>query len=158
MPILFPAAPLHPSSMTLGAKILVIAAALCLLLWGIFLAAGAQPLFETASLQVVYGEHEDFFADAVVYQKGRNAASYILHLPRARTAYRWWAVDLKEMTITAVGAPHSLGLRKYLMRRDRGGTNIGDAAKMGEWFWHFTESGAAFAGNGFTCSVRRIKK
>jgi hypothetical protein len=143
--------------MTLGAKILVIAAVLFLLLWGIFLAAGAQPLFETGSLQVIYGEHEDFFADAVVYQKARNATYYILHLPRARSSYRWWTIDLKDMTINLGGAPHSLGLRKYLLRGDRGGTNIGDAAKMGDWFWHFTESGAAFSGNGFTCSVRRAK-
>jgi hypothetical protein len=144
--------------MTLGAKILVSAAVLCLIVWGIFLAAGAQPLFVSGSLQVIYGEHEDFFADAIVYQKARKGSYYILHLPSARPAYRWWTVDLKEMTITAGNAPRSLGPRKFLLRRDRGGTNIGDSAKMGDWFWHFDESGAAFSGNGFTCSVRRSKK
>jgi hypothetical protein len=144
--------------MTLGAKILVIAAVLCLIVWGVFLAAGAQPLFKTGSLQVIYGEHEDFFADAVVYQKARNSTYYILHLPHARSAYRWWTVDLNDMTIAVGGAPHSLGPRKYLLRGDQGGTKIDDAAKMGDWFWHFDDSGAAFSGNGFTCSVRRTRK
>jgi hypothetical protein len=140
--------------MTLGVKILVIGAVLCLLLWGIFLAAGAQPLLETRSLQVIYGEQEDFFADAVVYQKVRNDRYYILHLPRARPAYRWWTVDFGDMTITAGNAPRSLGSRKYLLRGDRG-TNIDEKQKMGEWYWHFTEAGAAFSGNGLTCSVRK---
>jgi len=144
--------------MTLGAKILVIAAVLCLLLWGIFLAAGAQPLFVTGSLQVIYGEHEDFFADAVVYQKARNSTYYALYLPRARSAYRWWTLDFEDMTIIAGSAPRSLGSRKYLLRGDRGGTKIDDKQKMGDWYWHFTETGAAFSGNGFTCSVRRAHK
>ena len=144
--------------MTLGAKILVIAAVLCLLLWGIFLSAGAQLLRETGSLQVIYGEHEDFFADAVVYQKYRNDSYYILQLPRARPAYRWWAVDFGEMTITAGKAPRSMGSRKYLLRGDRGGRSVDNKEKMGEWYWHFTESGAAFSGNGFTCSVRTPQK
>jgi hypothetical protein len=144
--------------MTLGAKILAIAAVLCLIVWGVFLATGAQPLFKSGSLQVIYGEHEDFFADAVVYQKAGSSTYYLLHLPRARSAYRWWAVDLNDMTIAVGEAPHSLGPRKYLMRRDQGGTKISDAAKMGDWFWHFDGGGAAFSGNGFTCSVRRTEK
>ena len=144
--------------MTLGAKILVTAAVLCLLLWGIFLGAGAQLLRESDSLQVIYGEHEDFFADAVAYQKFRNDSYFIVHLPRARPAYRWWAVDFKEMTLTAGNAPRSLGSRKYLLRGDRGGRSIDDRQNMGEWYWHFTEGGAAFSGNGLTCSVRRTQK
>jgi len=144
--------------MTLGAKILAIAAVLCLLLWGAFLGAGAQLLREAGSLKVIYGEHEDFFADAVVYQKFRNSSYYILHFPRARPSYRWWTVDFKEMTITSGKAPRSLGPRYYLLRGDRGGTKIDDRKNMGEWYWHFTETGAAFSGNGFTCSVRKTGK
>ena len=144
--------------MTLGAKILVIAAVLCLIVWGVFLTTGAQPLFKSGSLQVIYGEHEDFFTDAVVYQKARDSTYYILYLPRARSAYRWWTVDFNDMTIAVGGAPHSLGHRKYLLRGDQGGTKISDTAKMGDWYWHFDESGAAFSGNGFTCSVRRTGK
>jgi hypothetical protein len=143
--------------MTLGVKILVIAAVLLLIVWGVFLAAGAQPLFMTGSLQVIYGEHEDFFTDAEVYRKARNHTYYILHLPRARSAYRWWTIDFNDMTIAVGGAPHSLGPRKYLLRGGHGGTKIDDSAKMGDWFWHFDERGAAFSGNGFTCSVRKIK-
>ncbi len=143
--------------MTLGAKILVIAAVLCLLLWGVFLVVGAQPLRQTVALQVIYGEHEDFFDDAVIYQKVRNGAYYVLHLPRARAAYRWWTVDFKNMTIIVGGAPRSLGSRKYLLRGDRSGTKIDDKQNMGDWYWHFTESGAAFSGNGFMCSVRKAK-
>jgi len=142
--------------MTLGTRILVIAAVLCLIVWGVFLAVGAQPLFKTGSLQVIYGEHEDFFADAVVYQKARNSAYYIIHLPRARSAYRWWTVDFNDMTIALDGAPHSMGPGKYLLRGDQGGTKIGNAATVGDWFWHFDDSGAAFTGNGFTCSVRKV--
>lgn len=143
--------------MTLGAKILAVAAVLCLILWGAIFYVGAQPLTRTEALQVIYGEQEDFFSDAAVYQKVRNSTYYILHLPRARAAYRWWAVDFKDMTITADAAPRSLGPRKYLLRGDHGGTRIDDRRKMGEWYWHFTDAGAAFAGNGFTCSVRRTK-
>jgi hypothetical protein len=144
--------------MTLGAKILVISAFLCLIVWGVFLAIGAQPLFRTGSLQVIYGEHEDFFADAEVYRKARNHTYYILHLPRARSVYRWWTVDFNDMMIARGGAPHSLGTWKYLLRGDQGGIKIDDAAKMGDWFWHFDDSGAAFFGNGFTCSVRRMNE
>lgn len=140
--------------MTLGAKILVIAAVLCLIVWGVFLATGAQPLFETGSLQVLYGEHENFYSDAVVYHKARNSTYYILYLPRARPAYRWWTVDLNDMTIAVGEVPHSLGPWKYILRGDQGGTRISDAEKMGDWFWHFDDLGAAFSGNGFTCSAR----
>ena len=140
--------------MPLGAKILTAAAILCLLLWGAFLALGAQPLIESGTLAVIYGEHEDFYADAVVYQKVRNETLFLIHLPRARAAYRWWSVDLNDMTISLIGAPRSVGSRKYLLRGDRR-TKIDDNLKMGDWYWHFTESGAAFAGNGFMCSVRK---
>jgi hypothetical protein len=143
--------------MPLGAKILTAAAILCILLWGAFLALGAQPLIESGTLAVIYGEHEDFYADAVVYQKVRNETLFLIHLPRARAAYRWWSVDFKNMTIIAGKVPRSLGSRKYLLRGNRGGTKIDDNQKMGDWFWHFTESGAAFSGNGFMCSVRKAR-
>ena len=47
-------------------------------------AGGAQPLASTDALQVIYGEHEDFFADAAVYRKAGGSGTYVLHLPRAR--------------------------------------------------------------------------
>jgi hypothetical protein len=141
--------------MPLGAKILTAAAILCLLLWGAFLALGAQPLKESGTLTVIYGENEDFYADAAVYQKMRNETLFLVHLPRARAAYRWWSVDFKNMTIIAGNAPRSLGSRKFLLRGEPNGAEIGNKDKMGDWFWHFTESGAAFSGNGFTCSVRK---
>ena len=141
--------------MPLGAKILTAAAILCLLLWGAFLALGAQPLKESGTLTVIYGENEDFYADAAVYQKMRNETLFLIHLPRARAAYRWWSVDFKNMTIIAGNAPRSLGSRKFLLRGEPKGAEIGNKDKMGDWFWHFTESGAAFSGNGFTCSVRK---
>jgi hypothetical protein len=144
--------------MTFGAKILALAAALCLLLWVGFLVIGAQPLVAANTLKIIYGEQEDFFSDAAVYQKVGNGGLYILHLPRARPAYRWWTVDFRDMAITVGGAPRSLGTRMYLLRGERGGTRIDDRQKMGEWYWRFTEGGAAFAGNGFTCSVRKTGK
>jgi hypothetical protein len=143
--------------MPLGAKILTAAAILCILLWGAFLALGAQPLKESGTLTVIYGEHEDFYADAAVYRKVRNETLFLIHLPRARPSYRWWSVDLNDMTIILIGAPRSVGSRKYLLRGDPRGTDVGNKEKIGDWFWHFTEQGAAFSGNGFMCSVRKAK-
>jgi hypothetical protein len=143
--------------MTLGSKILVFAAVLCLLLWALFIITGAQPLQESKALQVIYGVQEDFFADAAVYRKVRNDTFFILYLPHARPAYRWWTVDFRDLTISAGSAPRTVGSRKYLLRGDRSGTKIDDRAKMGDWYWHFTETGAAFSGDGFSCSVRKNK-
>ena len=143
--------------MTLGAKILTAAAIICLLLWGSFMALGAQPLKQINTQTVIYGEDEDFYADAVVYRKVKNETLLLINLPRARSAYRWWSVDLKNMTINLIGAPHSIGSRKYLLRGDPHGTEIGNKDTKDEWSWHFTEQGAAFSGNGFMCSVRYAK-
>ncbi|MEK6742207.1 MAG: hypothetical protein AABZ15_01240 [Nitrospirota bacterium] len=143
--------------MTLGAKILTAAAIFFLLLWGAFLALGAQPLKVTSALSVIYGEHEDFYADAAVYQKVRNETLYFLYLPRARPPYRWWSVDYKNMTISLIKAPRSIGSRKYLLRGDPKGADIGNKDNKDEWSWHFTEQGAAFSGNGFMCRVRKAK-
>jgi hypothetical protein len=143
--------------MTLGAKILTAAAILCILLWGAFLALGAQPIREIKTMTVIYSEDEDFYADAAVYQKVRNDTLFVIHLPRARPAYRWWSVDFKNMTISMIGAPRSVRSRKYLLRGDQVGTAIGSNDTRGDWFWHFTEQGAAFSGNGFMCSVRKTK-
>ena len=143
--------------MARGAKILAFAAALCLILWAVVLAFGAQPLRETKALQVIYGEGEDFFADAVVYRKVRSDAFALLLLPRARPAYRWWMVDFRNMSISVIRSPRSLGSRKYLLRGEPGGTKLDTMAQTGHWYWHFTDSGAAFSGNGFTCSVRKNK-
>jgi len=61
------------------------------------------------------------------------------------------------MTIMLGSAPRSLGSRKFLLRGDGSGRSIDDRQKMGEWYWHFTETGAAFSGNGITCSIRKIR-
>jgi len=143
--------------MARGAKILAFAAVLCLTLWVVVLAFGAQPLRETDALRVIYGEGEDFFSDAVVYRKVRNDSFALLLLPRARPDYRWWLVDFRNMSISVIRSPRSLGSRKYLLRGEPGGTTLDNKARMGDWYWHFTESGAAFSGNGFTCSVRKNK-
>jgi len=143
--------------MTIGAKILTFSAILCIVAWVTFVAIGAQPLTESTVLKVVYGEGEDFYADATLYHKFRNETVYFLHLPHARPSYRWWAIDFLNTTIMTIPAPRSAGSRKYLLRGDHAGTVIGNKEKMGDWFWHFTEDGAAFSGNGFTCSVRKAK-
>jgi len=144
--------------MTLGAKILAAAAVLCLFVWGLFLGLGAQPLKKTGSLTVIYGEQEDFHADASVYQKVRNETVFLINTPRARPAYRWWSVDFNSMAIRSIDAPPSLGSQKYLLRRDQKGTELANKELMGDWFWHFTEHGAAFSGNGFMCSVKKARK
>jgi hypothetical protein len=141
--------------MNLGVKILITAAVLCLFLWGAFLSVGAQPLKEIRSFTVIYGEQEEFYADAAVYQKVRNETLFLLHLPRARSAYRWWSIDFKNMTINLIGAPHSLGSRKYLLRGDQNGVAIAGKDGTADWSWHFTEQGTSFSGNGFMCTVRK---
>ena len=145
--------------MTLGAKILLGAALVCFLLLGLAVATGLQPLIASGTMQAVYGEHEDFYDDAVVYRrlKLRNDL-FILHLPRARPAYRWWAVDFGSMTVRSVDPPRSAGSRRFLLKGEPGGILLDDRTRMGEWAWHFTGSGASFAGNGFTCSVRKLSK
>lgn len=143
--------------MSIGVKILTFAAILCVLVWVTFLAIGAQPLKEVSSLTVIYGEHEDFYADAAVYRKVRNETLFLVHLPRARPAYRWWSVDFENMTLSLIGVPRSVGSRKYLLRGEPEGTAICNKDNKGDWFWHFTEQGAAFSGNGFMCSVRKAK-
>ena len=144
--------------MTLGAKILTAAAILCLLLWGAFLALGPQPLKEAGSLTAIYGEHEEFYADATVYHKIRNETLFLINLPRARPSYRWWSVDFKNMTISSIRAPRSVGSRKYILRGGQEGNEIGKKDDGEAWYWHFTEQGASFSGNGFMCSVRRAQK
>ncbi len=143
--------------MPLGTRILLSAAILCFLLLGIALAAGFRPLVPAAGLQVIYAEHEDFLADGSVFRKLRNDRFYVLYLPRARPAYRWWAVDFGGMTIRAINAPRSCRTRKFLLKNEPAGTSIDDRQRMGDWTWHFTDGGASFAGNGFTCSVRKNK-
>jgi len=143
--------------MTLVVKILTAAAIVCLLLWGAFLALGAQPLKENSSLTVIYGEDEDFYADAEVYQKVRNDTLLFVHLPRARQAYRWWAIDFLNATIAPIPSPRSLGSRKYLLRGGQEGPAIGNTNVQEKWSWRFTETGTAFSGNGFMCSVTKSK-
>jgi len=143
--------------MTFGAKILLGAALLCFLLFGIALALGIRPLAPAADLQVVYAEQEDFFADAAVFRPVRNGRLALVNLPRARPAYRWWAVDFASLTIRRTEPPRSVRNLRYLLKGEPGGIPVDDRGRMGEWTWHFTESGASFAGNGFTCSVRKKK-
>jgi len=143
--------------MAVGVKILTFTAILCILVWVAFVAIGAQPLAESAILSVIYGEGEEFYGDATVYQKLRNDTLYFLHLPRARPPYQWWAIDFPNATIMPIPAPRSLGPRKYLLRGDQKGPSIGHTDNQNDWFWHFTESGAAFSGDGFMCSVRKAK-
>lgn len=144
--------------MTIVAKILLAASLLCFLAWGLILAVGLQPLRAAADIEVIYGEQEDFFSDAAVYLKQGNDSQYLVHLPHARPAYRWWVVDFGDLVITLTGPPRTTGSRKYVLKIDLGGTNVADRKALGDWYWHFTGDGAAFSGNGFTCSVRRMKQ
>lgn len=143
--------------MTLGAKVLAAAAVLCLLIWMAILVLGVHPFTVEPSLQVIYGEGEDFYADAAAYRMLRSDSRIMFSLPHARVAYRWWSVDLDNMTIALIRAPRAAGRWKYLLKSDPQGTMIGDSAALGEWSWNFTDSGVAFSGNGFTCSMRRMR-
>jgi hypothetical protein len=142
--------------MTAITKILLAAALLCFLAWGAVLAVGLQPLTAASGVQVIYGEQEDFFSDAVVYRGQGNGLRYLVYAPRARPAYRWWFVDFKELMIRRIEPPRTIGSRIFVLKRDLVGTNVADRDVLGDWNWHFADGGAAFSGNGFTCSVRRI--
>jgi len=143
--------------MTIITKILLAAALLCFLAWGAVLAVGLSPLTAAAGVLVIYGEQEDFFSDAVVYRRHGNDTLYLIHAPHARPAYRWWTVDFTELMIRRIGPPWSVGSRKFVLKRDLRGTNVADRDVLGDWNWHFADGGAAFSGNGFTCSVRKIR-
>jgi hypothetical protein len=144
--------------MTPGAKVIFAAAVLCFLLWGAALSLGLQPLITATGLQVIYGEGEDFFSDAVAYRKARNDAFLVLNLPHARPAYRWWTVDFRNQVVRLSGPPRSLSSRRFIIKGDLGGPTVDDRTRVGDWYWHFTANAASFAGNGFTCTVRRTGK
>ncbi len=144
--------------MTFGAKLLAAAAVLCLLLWAGMLAAGVRPLIRADSVQVIYGEGEEFYSDAVAYQKTGNQSYLVISLPHARPEYRWWTVDLKNSTVSRSAPPHAFGPWRYLLASDRPGPMIGDTAAMGNWSLRFTSDGVSFSGNGFLCSIRRVAK
>ncbi len=143
--------------MTTVTKVLLAAAILCFLIWGFTLSVGLQPLVAASGFQVIYGDGEDFFSDAVAYRKVRNEFLLLLHLPRARPAYRWWTVDLKNEAIALSGPPRSLSERRYIVKGDLDGSNIADPTKFRDWYWHFTTGGASFSGDGFMCSVHKIR-
>lgn len=144
--------------MAMGTKILVAAAALCLLLWFALMGLGVQPLTMDRGTEVIYGEGEDFYSDALVYRKQGNDRFLFLHLPRARPAYRWVSIDFRNTTLTLASPPHTLGSLRYLMKNDDQGTKIGAPGPAAGWYWHFTEQGAAFSGEGFSCKVRRAQR
>lgn len=144
--------------MTPVAKVILAASVLCFLIWGAAIAVGFQPLVAAADVQVIYGEGEDFFSDAVVYQKARNRPFTVMNLPHARPAYRWWTVDFREQAIRLSGPPRSLGRWKYVLKSDMVEATLDEMKKAGTWYWHFTGTGAAFSGNGFSCRLRTIQK
>jgi len=137
-------------------KILVGAAILCLLIWFGLMVLGVKPLTVHAGADVIYGEGEDFFSDAVAYQKLRNSSFLLVHLPHARPAFRWVAVDFRNRSITLAGPVRKLGSFTYWLKTDGPGEQIADQAPVGAWYWRFTDQVSAFSGNGFSCRVRRI--
>lgn len=143
--------------MTLGAKIFMGAAVLCIFLWAVVLVMGVQPLITSQNMQVIYGEGEDFYSDAAVLNRLRSESFYVLHLPKARTEYRWWIVDFKNQIISISGQPRYFRKIRYRLKTDSIGPRLGSEPAMAEWYWHFTPDGAAFSGNGFTCSIRKIE-
>ncbi len=143
--------------MTPFAKVLLGAAVVCFVLWGIALALGLQPLLVTKHDQIIYGEGETFYSDAVAYRKPRNDAFLIVNLPQARPAYRWWTVDLAKQAISLSGPPRSLGPARYVLKGDLDGSPIGGLPKFRSWSIRHGANGAAFSGDGFTCSIQRTK-
>jgi hypothetical protein len=144
--------------MTPVSKVLLAAAVLCFVIWGATINVGLQPLVAVTGLQVIYGEGEEFFSDAVAYRKVRTPDVLILHLPHARPAYRWWAVDFRNETIMLSAPARSFRRWHYMLRVDVDGVNITDETRFPNWYWHFTAGGASVSGSGFTCSVKRPAK
>ena len=144
--------------MTPVAKVLLAAAVLCFIIWGATIHVGLQPLVAATGLQVVYGEGEEFFSDAVAFRKVRDHDVLLLHLPHARPSYRWWTVDFRNEVIVLSAPSRSFHRWHYALRGDLDGTNIADQTRFPNWYWHFTAGDAAFSGSGFTCSVKRTAK
>jgi hypothetical protein len=118
-----------------------------------------QPLAPTSVLEVIYGEGEDFFSDALVYNKTFDKNVFYLYLPSARAAHRWWVIDFNKPMIYASGPVRTLPFkRRYVLRDAAVGPKIEDRTAPGDWYWHFTQTGAAFSGNGFSCAVKRLRK
>lgn len=144
--------------MTVGAKILAILAVLCLACWLGLMAFGVQPLVKARGYEIIYGEGEEFFSDARVYRKLGNDTGIIIQLPRARAAYRWTAVDFTGQAITFPRPARTIGSLRFWLKKDVLGKRIEDLEASGKWFWHYTDDGAAFSGDGFSCRVRKIRK
>jgi hypothetical protein len=140
--------------MTTGAKIFISLAALCFLLWGIALTFGVQVLVPATTVEVIYGEHEDFYADGQVFHRPRDTSLVIVYLPRAEAGRQWWAVNFSDMAVSEVRPLRSLGGWRFLVKTDLDGPRIG-ARNAGAWRWHFTEDSASFANGPFLCRVRR---
>jgi len=145
--------------MSLGAKILAAAAILCMVLWIVFITLGVQPLSATPPAGVVYGEGEDFFADAAVFRKPRNDTFLLVYLPHARPAHRWVSVDFGNTALAFTVPPRSIGSLKYRLKRDeQKDLPIGAKGTEKDWYWHFTEQGAALSGDGFSFRINNIRR
>ncbi len=143
--------------MTLGAKILVGAAVLCLAVWFGLTALGMQPLLARSSADVIYGEGEEFYSDARVFRKLRNTSYLLVNLPHARPDYRWVAVNFGDKTIVLTGPPRSAGVLRYLLKGDEEGLHIEQQGDR-DWTWRFTEESMSFSGDGFACRVGKLRK
>ena len=139
--------------MPIVARILIAAAVLCLVAWGMALSVGLLPFLETKHMQVLYGDEEEFFADGTAYHKAGNASFLLLHLPQARQEYRWWTVDLSGHTIARSAAPRSLGRYRFMIRGDLAGPLIDFRLPGGQWIARFSDRWVSFSGNGFTCRI-----
>lgn len=140
--------------MTSRMKILVPTIAVVIVLGMIGLLQIVRPLMRDPRVQVIYAEGEDFKDNATAYRKIFDRGLVYLHLPEARPENRWWEIDFGKKTISSRDAVRSLVSVRYVFRDETPGLQIYNRGRTGEWSWRFSDTGAVFSGNGFSCSVR----
>ncbi len=142
-------------TMAVKTKVILIAIAVLFLAGFAVLLRYAKPLVPTSSVRVIYGEGEDFKADAVAYKRLFRRNVIFLHFPGARSAPKWWGIDFNNMMVYVMNPPRSLFSIHYVVQGKPLGVSIDTIGSAGDWSWQFTDTGASFSGNAFSCSVKK---
>ncbi|HLE39867.1 MAG TPA: hypothetical protein VI956_00010 [Nitrospirota bacterium] len=114
-----------------------------------------KPLVPTSTVRVIYGEGEDFKADAAAYKRLFRRNIVFLHFPGARSAPQWWGIDFNNKSLYPLSHPRRLFSLYYVVTGKPLAMDIDSARPAGEWSRQFTESGASFSGNAFSCIVTK---
>ena len=135
-------------------KIAIIAAAVFVLTGLAVLVRYVKPLVRTAEVRVIYGEGEDFKADAVAYKRLFRRNVVFLYFPGARSAPKWWGLDFHNVQIYPLHPPRKIFSLYYVVTGKPIGMSIDSAVQPDEWIWQFRENRTSFSKNGLSCVVQ----